>query len=194
MDEYGGIMNTENEIKKMAKKFNICSRCGSGNFALEIGKDQSPKYDRVYVLCTECGNNMNAENMDRLLIDWNADGYKEPGSKEFLADENKKLKSRNERLMAENERLYKKLEEYGDKHLVTENRRLKTLVEELREKLNRVCRTEQADLWHLDPDELLNVYDMMRQADEGRRCAEHAKHPGCGALEINCMTWEERLA
>lgn len=102
------------------------------SWKLKKNRDSNGRHDGVYVLCTECGNNMNAENMDKLLANWNDDEYKEPGSKESLTDANEKLKNRNERLAAENARLYKKLEEYENKHLMAEIRRLKTLVEELK--------------------------------------------------------------
>lgn len=184
-------MSTETGIKKMTKKFNSCSCCGTGSFVLEIGKDRN---DRAYVICTECGNNMNAETMDMLLADWNADVYKEPGSEESLADENKKLKSRNEMLVAENVELHKKLEEYEDKRLAAENRRLKTLIEELREEFDRVLQRKQSGMKHLDPDTLLNVYDRTRVSDNSRREAEYAKHSGYDARVIDCRTWDEKLA
>lgn len=187
-------MDKNAQIKMMAKKFNRCSRCGSGSFALEVGINRNPKCNGVYVLCTECGNNMAADNMDRLLADWNTDIYKEPGSGESLSDENRELKDRNEKLAAENARLRKKLEEYSDRRLAAQNRKLKTLVEELKEELDRVLRQRQPGLENFTPEELLDLYDKMMDAEEGRRCAEHARHPGYGARVIDCRTWDEKLA
>lgn len=189
-------MNTEAQIKKMAKRFNNCSRCGCDNHDLDIGKDR--KYDRVYVLCTNCGMNMNAENIDKLLTDWNADTFKEPGSEESLADENEKLKSRNEWLVAENERLYKKLEEYQDKRLAAENRRLKEIIEGLKEQCDRIWKMK-TDVKNLDPDELLGVYDRMKGAAESRRLARRAEalkwdSPQDRIFEADCRTWDEKLA
>lgn len=61
------------------EKFNLCAGCGCGNFALEVYKNNHPKYGEYWcVSCLECGCTMTGRTQKELLENWNADVFKEP--------------------------------------------------------------------------------------------------------------------
>lgn len=81
------------EPKRFVKKFNLCSGCGCDNFALEVYKNNHPKYGEYWcVTCQECGCTMTAHTQEKLLEKWNADVLKEPekedldGCREYMEE------------------------------------------------------------------------------------------------------------
>ena len=66
------------DIKKFAKRFNACGNCGTSNDGFDVFRNNHPKYHDWCVQCTNCGRNMQAETLNELLKNWNADVFEEP--------------------------------------------------------------------------------------------------------------------
>lgn len=185
------------ELNNKVERFYRCSRCGSDNSVFDIIETKTPKEvfkSRYTIQCTYCGRERTSPFMNELITEWNrydyeGDEYPDTSKK---AEGNEILRKSNGRLREENKALMARIKELEDENMRL-FKKLTTMPEE----------SKRSGLENLGCDELMELSDRIKDAEEGHRTMESVRwskeHDSREALRLSeqlyktgCLNLEDR--